>query len=110
MGNTHCSFCNHPTNITNYSCKYKKNICGTCINYLQSCCLCNEWYTKGLIRYNDKLYCNTCLNDLCNYKPQKCEICNKPSKQFVNYQNKHYCNDCIDHIYVIYSNINKKLK
>ena len=109
MGNTQCSFCNHPTNITNYSCKFKKNVCNTCINYMRSCSICNEWYTNSMIRYNDKLYCNKCLDDLCNYTIQKCEICNKNSNHFINYQTKHYCNECIKNIYVIYSTINKKL-
>ena len=111
MGNTQCSFCNHPTNITNYSCKYKKNICTTCINYIRSCSLCNEWYTNNLIRYSDKLYCLQCLDELCNYKTsQKCKICNQTCNAgCVHHQNKYYCNECIENIYVIYSSVNKKL-
>ena len=111
MGNTHCSFCQTPTNVTNYYCKFKKNICDTCVNYIQACSHCNQWYTKNLIRYNDKLYCIQCLDELCNYNSsQKCNTCNKKCNTgFIYHQNKYYCNECIKNMYVIYSHINKKL-
>ena len=60
----HCSFCNTKTSICNYSYKYKRNICSDCINFIRACSHCNEWYTSGLIRYNEKLFCIKCLNDL----------------------------------------------
>jgi hypothetical protein len=112
MGNIQCAFCSNSTIITNYYCKYKKIICNTCINYIQSCSHCNEWYTKHLLRYNDKLYCRYCLEDLFNHKSyQTCVMCNKKcNSNFINHQDKIYCNECIEDVSVIYNRNNKKLK
>ena len=108
MGNTQCSFCSHATNITYYSCKYKKNICSDCIHYIRSCSHCNQWFTKNVIRYTDKLYCIPCINELYNISKYtyKCNMCNCNCSYIITHNSKIYCTDCIDSIY----KLNKKLK
>ena len=93
MGNNiqtfnHCAFCNTKTSICEYYFKYKKNICSNCINYVQACFHCLQWYNKGLIRYNEKLFCVSCLNDLTNFK--NCSLCNTNT-----FTHKNYCINCI---------------
>ena len=115
MGNTHCSFCSTPTNITNYSCKYKKNICNDCINYIQCCAHCNEWYTKNLLRYNDKLYCPWCINRfhglLITIPSYPCDMCNKKyTTNMITHDHKLYCVHCIEKISDMCQYVNKKLK
>lgn len=111
MGNTNCcAFCNIKTGICNYSFKFKKNICINCLNYIQACSHCNEWYTKGLIRYNEKLFCIKCLNDLHDtftIKPQhKCISCNKKGTNTITHNDKIYCNDCITKLLSMYKKVN----
>ncbi len=111
MGNTQCAFCEIKTTHCQYYYKYKKNICNDCINYIRGCCHCNEWYTNNLIRYNDKLFCIGCLNDLHDYKkPQYiCMVCDKRHDTTITHQNKIYCTHCLTKLSSIYklSNIKK---
>jgi hypothetical protein len=99
MGNNiqtfnHCAFCNIQTSICEYYFKYKKNICSNCINYIQSCCHCAQWYSKGLIRYNEKLFCIPCLNDLTTITT-KCNLCEKMNTNTIIHKDKIYCMTCI---------------
>ena len=115
MGNTQCSCCSHPTNITNYWCKYKKNICNDCINYIQRCAHCNQWYTKNLLRYNEKLYCIDCVNNfneiLFTMPSYPCNMCDKKyTTNMITYENKLYCIHCVEKISDMYKFVNKKLK
>jgi len=107
MGNTqlytHCYCCDNKTSICHYSFKYKQNICNDCSNYIQACYHCKKWYTKGLIRYKDKLFCVDCLNNLNDIK-HICCVCDKKHKiNTVTYENRIYCMDCVSKIYNIYS-------
>ncbi len=110
MGNTQCVFCSTPTNILNYSCKFKKNICNTCV--VHPCSQCNKLYTYNLIHHDNKLYCIKCVEELLYYNSLKnCSMCNKKCVvRIIHYQYKGYCNDCIDNISGLCYRINKKLK
>jgi hypothetical protein len=111
MGNTnlrninHCAFCENKTSPCQYSFKYKKNICKDCSNYIFACSHCNEWYTKGLIRYNEKLFCVDCLNNLSD-TTQICILCKKKHTHTVTHTNKIYCIVCITNLSKLY---NKKI-
>ena len=103
-----CTYCKTKTNICNYSFRYKKNICSNCINFIRACSHCNEWYTSGLIRYNEKLFCIKCLTDFNDIiiKPTKCCTCNKFCTDIITHHDKQYCMQCITQLSQMY----KKLK
>ena len=111
---TKCAFCPTKTNICQYSLKYKKTICNDCLYYMQACCHCNEWYSKGLIRYNDNLFCINCLNNLHEFytkKPDnKCTTCKKLyTTNILSYEDKIYCIDCTTKLTKLY-HYNKKIE
>ena len=107
MGNNQCAFCEIKTTPCHYSFKYKKNICTDCTNYIFACSHCNEWYTKGLIRYNEKLFCIKCLNHLTDDSLKySCILCKKKTTNTITHNTKIYCIDCISKL----SNLYKKNK
>ncbi len=59
---TKCYYCKKATNILNYYHRFGHIICSDCINYIRACNKCNKWYTKGIIKLNNKLMCIDCLN------------------------------------------------
>ena len=110
MGNSHCSFCSSSTNITHYSCKFKKYICKSCFNSIQYCYQCKQ-LTDNLMQYNNKLVCFQCIEELFVYKSHHCHMCNKTYMvRNIQHQYTNYCNECIENISNLCNKINKKLK